>query len=233
MSPTPAARVVSMLHSNRDIYSTTAPTLVIYRTQSCRGNDYTQCEPPGGASSAVFEALSRCASSNRRFTVVPQRRASSTGPCDPHNARRSPQTRIKNSFKSYRGSVTEDPWRAKLSADEYQVLRQGGTEAPFTGEYTDTETVGTYSCRACGAELFSSTTKFHSGCGWPSFADANSSAVNLVEDRSLGTVRTEVRCAACDSHLGHLFSGEGLAPQDLPDQRYCINSISMTLNSAK
>ncbi|MGH8880888.1 MAG: peptide-methionine (R)-S-oxide reductase MsrB [Stackebrandtia sp.] len=126
--------------------------------------------------------------------------------------------------------VNEDPWRQKLTETEYRVLRQSGTEPAFTGEYTDTETVGTYSCRACGAELFSSATKFHSGCGWPSFADADPEAVTLIEDRSLGAVRTEVRCASCDSHLGHLFTGEGLAPKDLPDQRYCINSISMKLN---
>jgi peptide-methionine (R)-S-oxide reductase len=125
--------------------------------------------------------------------------------------------------------VIDDPWRDKLTAAEFKVLRQGGTEAPFTGEYTDTETTGVYCCRACGAELFSSTTKFHSGCGWPSFADADSAAVTVIEDRSLGMVRTEVRCAGCDSHLGHLFTGEGIAPQGLPDQRYCINSISLTL----
>lgn len=125
--------------------------------------------------------------------------------------------------------VTEDPWREKLTAQEYRVLREGGTEAPFTGEYTDTETVGVYSCRACGARLFDSDTKYHSGCGWPSFADADPRAVTLIEDRSLGMVRTEVRCANCDSHLGHLFTGEGLAPEGLPDQRYCINSISMRL----
>ncbi|ADD43565.1 methionine-R-sulfoxide reductase [Stackebrandtia nassauensis DSM 44728] len=125
--------------------------------------------------------------------------------------------------------VTEDPWRAKLTAEEFKVLRQGGTEAPFTGEYTDTETVGVYCCRACGAELFTSDTKYHSGCGWPSFADADPDKVTLLEDSSLGMVRTEVRCASCDSHLGHLFKGEGLAPKDLPDQRYCINSISLKL----
>ena len=129
----------------------------------------------------------------------------------------------------YRGGVTEDPWRDKLTADEYRVLRQAGTEAPFTGESPDTETEGVYWCRACGARLFTSDTKYHSGCGWPSFADAEKAAVTLHEDESLGMTRTEVRCANCDSHLGHLFTGEGIAPSDLPDQRYCINSISMTL----
>ncbi|CAM3170693.1 peptide-methionine (R)-S-oxide reductase MsrB [Stackebrandtia soli] len=129
--------------------------------------------------------------------------------------------------------MTEDPWRAKLTSEEFKVLRQGGTEPAFTGEYTDTETVGVYHCRACDAPLFSSSTKYHSGCGWPSFADAEKAAVTLIEDRSHGMVRTEVRCANCGSHLGHLFSGEGLAPRDLPDQRYCINSISMRLEPAE
>ena len=125
--------------------------------------------------------------------------------------------------------MTDDPWREKLTPAEFQVLRLGGTEPAFTGEYTDTETEGVYVCRACGAELFTSDTKFHSGCGWPSFADADPKAVKLLEDRSYGMVRTEVRCANCDSHLGHLFKGEGIAPESLPDQRYCINSISMRL----
>lgn len=125
--------------------------------------------------------------------------------------------------------MTDDPWQAKLTPAEFRVLRLGGTEPAFTGEYTDTETEGVYECRACGSELFRSDTKFHSGCGWPSFADADPEKVRLIEDRSLGMVRTEVRCANCDSHLGHLFTGEGIAPKDLPDQRYCINSISLRL----
>lgn len=132
----------------------------------------------------------------------------------------------------YGGVVTNDPWRDKLTDAEYRVLRQGGTEPAFTGEYTDTETIGVYCCRACGAELFTSDTKYHSGCGWPSFADAKKAAVKLLEDRSMGMLRTEVRCANCDSHLGHLFSGEGLAPKDMPDERYCINSISLKLRPA-
>jgi peptide-methionine (R)-S-oxide reductase len=123
---------------------------------------------------------------------------------------------------------SEDQWREVLSPEEYRVLRQAGTEAPFTGEYTDTKTVGVYHCRACGAELFRSNAKFESHCGWPSFYQpSDSDAVTLIEDRSLGMTRTEARCARCNSHLGHVFTGEGY---DTPtDERWCINSISLTL----
>ena len=129
---------------------------------------------------------------------------------------------------AYEVTKSDDEWRAELSPQEYRVLRQGGTEAAFTGEYTDTETTGVYSCRACGNELFRSDTKFHSHCGWPSFFDpSDSTAVELIEDRSFGMVRTEVRCGRCGSHLGHVFAGEGYpTPTDL---RYCINSISLAL----
>lgn len=123
---------------------------------------------------------------------------------------------------------TDEQWRSELSAEEYRVLRAAGTEAPFIGEYTDTETTGIYACRACGAELFRSDAKFHSGCGWPSFfTPLAAESVIEIKDKSMGMVRTEIRCAACDSHLGHVFEGEGYkTPTDL---RYCINSISMTL----
>jgi peptide-methionine (R)-S-oxide reductase len=123
---------------------------------------------------------------------------------------------------------SNEQWRAELSPEEYRVLREAGTEAPFIGEYTDTETNGIYACRACGAELFRSDTKFHSGCGWPSFfTPLAAETVTEIKDMSHGMVRTEIRCAACDSHLGHVFEGEGYkTPTDL---RYCINSISMTL----
>lgn len=125
--------------------------------------------------------------------------------------------------------IDEAALRAQLDPLSYEVLRNGATERPFTGEYTDTETVGVYKCKACNAELFRSETKFHSGCGWPSFyAPTEDDAVTLIEDRSLGlSVRTEVRCASCDSHLGHVFEGEGFGTPT--DQRWCINSVSLIL----
>lgn len=132
---------------------------------------------------------------------------------------------------AYPVSLSEEQWAERLSPAELQVLRAGGTERPFTGEYTDTRTEGVYSCRACGAELFRSDAKFDSHCGWPSFfTPLAGDAVIEIEDRSLGMVRTEVRCAACGSHLGHVFAGEGYGtPTDL---RYCINSISLRLEPA-
>ena len=129
---------------------------------------------------------------------------------------------------SYDVEKPDEQWRAELTPSEYAVLRQAATEPAFTGEYTNTKTEGVYSCRACGAELFTSETKFDSHCGWPSFFDPkDTDAVELIEDRTHGMVRTEVRCARCGSHLGHVFEGEGYGTPT--DQRYCINSISLRL----
>lgn len=125
--------------------------------------------------------------------------------------------------------LTEEEWRQRLDPEEFRVLREGGTEPPWTGEYVMTDEQGTYRCRACGQALFASDTKFHSQSGWPSFDDALPGSVRLVEDRSHGMVRTEVRCANCGSHLGHRFDGEGYTPKNT---RYCINSVSMTLDRA-
>ena len=129
----------------------------------------------------------------------------------------------------YPVKIDEQALAARIDPLSYNVLRNAATEQAFTGEYTDTETVGVYNCKACAAELFRSETKFHSGCGWPSFyAPTADDAVRLIEDRSLfPRVRTEVLCAACGSHLGHVFEGEGF---DVPtDQRWCINSVSLVL----
>ena len=125
-------------------------------------------------------------------------------------------------------ALSEQQWRERLSPEAYQVLRQAGTERPYTGESWDSDEIGTYSCRACGTELFSSSTKFDARCGWPSFyAPTDNERITYVEDHSLGMTRVEVRCSNCDSHLGHVFAGEGFdTPTDL---RYCINSLSLDL----
>ncbi|MDR7273544.1 peptide-methionine (R)-S-oxide reductase MsrB [Catenuloplanes atrovinosus] len=122
--------------------------------------------------------------------------------------------------------TTEEEWRVRLNPQEFRVLRQAGTEAPWTGEYVNTKTEGVYHCRACGQELFSSDTKFDSNCGWPSFDDAIPGTVVEIEDRSLGMLRTEIRCSNCGSHLGHVFRGEGFTPRNT---RHCVNSISVRL----
>ena len=120
---------------------------------------------------------------------------------------------------------TESEWEDELTPEQYHVLREKGTELPFSGEYDSLFDPGTYSCAACGTKLFDSGTKFDAECGWPSFYDALPGAVEFHEDDSFGTVRTEVTCATCGGHLGHVFEGEGLGVPT--DQRYCINSLSL------
>jgi peptide-methionine (R)-S-oxide reductase len=135
---------------------------------------------------------------------------------------------MKQTDRTYAVDKTDEQWREQLSPAEYEVLRQAGTERPFVGEYTDTKTEGVYSCRACGSELFTSDTKFDSHCGWPSFySPLAGDSVEYIEDHSMGMKRVEVRCATCGSHLGHVFEGEGYNTPT--DQRFCINSISLTM----
>ncbi|WP_434969078.1 peptide-methionine (R)-S-oxide reductase MsrB [Microbacterium sp. bgisy207] len=126
---------------------------------------------------------------------------------------------------SYPTQKSESEWRAELTADQYAVLREAATERPWTGELLDESRAGLYTCAACGNELFKSGTKFDSHCGWPSFYESvRPEAVELIEDRSHGMVRTEVRCAQCGSHLGHVFpDGFGTPTGD----RYCMNSIAL------
>ncbi|CAN5291968.1 peptide-methionine (R)-S-oxide reductase MsrB [soil metagenome] len=131
---------------------------------------------------------------------------------------------------AYDVEKTDEEWRAELSPQEYSILRKAGTERPFSSSYETDPTVGVYSCRACGSELFRSETKFDAHCGWPAFyAPLAEDRVQYIEDRSFGSVRTEVRCARCGSHLGHVFDGEKFG--NPVDQRFCINGIALELTA--
>ena len=124
---------------------------------------------------------------------------------------------------------TESEWRHRLAPDRFHVLREGGTEQPFTGIYWDEKASGVYRCAGCGTELFESSTKYDSGSGWPSFTVPVEGAVDTKEDRSLGMVRTEATCTACGGHLGHVFP-DGPGADGL---RYCINSASLDLDAGE
>ncbi len=126
---------------------------------------------------------------------------------------------------------SEEYWKQKLTPEQYKVAREKGTEAPFTGKYVDNHEDGTYHCVACGQQLFGSDTKFNSGSGWPSFTNPmNLEHVKLSEDTTLGMSRTEVTCANCGAHLGHVFDD---GPQDKGGQRYCINSVCLAFEAKK
>lgn len=122
--------------------------------------------------------------------------------------------------------LSNQEWRSQLSSERYYVLRQGGTERPFTGELLTEQRAGEYHCAGCGALLFKADSKFDAGCGWPSFSLAETDAIRYLSDTSHGMLRTEIRCQRCDGHLGHVFN-DGPAPTG---QRYCVNSLALDFN---
>jgi peptide-methionine (R)-S-oxide reductase len=132
---------------------------------------------------------------------------------------------------TYNVNKTDDEWKAELSAEEYAILRQAATERPWTGELLDEDRAGVYKCKACGQELFRSTAKFDSHCGWPSFyIPTEQDAVELLKDTTLGMERVEVRCSNCGSHLGHVFDD---APTTPTGDRFCMNSVSLSFEAAE
>eukprot|EP01119_Soliformovum_irregulare_P004759 TRINITY_DN15851_c0_g1_i1.p1 TRINITY_DN15851_c0_g1~~TRINITY_DN15851_c0_g1_i1.p1 ORF type:complete len:166 (-),score=42.27 TRINITY_DN15851_c0_g1_i1:25-522(-) len=139
--------------------------------------------------------------------------------------RQQPSKEIINTTKKDMSNPTEDEWRVKLTKEQFRVLRQKGTEAPGTGEYNKHSEKGVYHCAGCDAPLYTSDTKFDSGCGWPAFFDAIPGALEVHEDRTHGMVRTEIMCKKCGGHLGHVFKGEGF--KNPTDERHCVNSVSL------
>lgn len=145
--------------------------------------------------------------------------------CRTRNNQNATTSMTDKDTSTYKVSKTDSEWRTTLTPEEYRVLRQKGTERPYTSEYETLWDSGTYVCKACGAELFHSSTKFDAGCGWPSFYQSiDKSAVKEIQDTSHGMVRTEVVCARCGGHLGHVFTDGYGQPTGL---RYCINGVSL------
>lgn len=129
-------------------------------------------------------------------------------------------------MKNYKVEKSDEEWKKELSPEQYRILRKKGTEAPHTGKYNLHFDEGAYKCAACGEQLFESDSKFESGCGWPSFDEAIQGKVEYIQDRTFGMIRTEILCASCGSHLGHVFDD---GPTQT-GQRYCVNSASIEFN---
>jgi len=139
---------------------------------------------------------------------------------------------MSSGSENLRNGRSEDEWRTVLSPQQFKVLREKGTEAAFKGEYDKHyPSEGVYACAGCGNPLYTATTKFKSGCGWPAFYDAIPGAINQHTDSSWGMTRTEITCSQCDGHLGHIFRGEGFKTPT--DERHCVNSISLSFKDAE